>query len=532
MLKILIVDDEDLTRKGMIKIISKTGDFTVAGEAANGLEALAFIENNPVDVVITDMQMPLMDGSELVNKLEINYPFIRKVVLSGYNDFNYVRATMRSGAADYLLKPVDNQELINLLKKIETDISYENEKKQSEINIKIKLRESFPLLKDEFVYDFLSGKQFSKNEIEDKFEYFNIQILQGNYCVLIISIDNYRYIIKKSGQEEAKLHPFIIRNITEEILSGKTSFLSCVKDGDFIAAVSVPGGDLTGFYTLIDDLFSKLSQYSGCRFTISMGVLSEALKDSYLDAEAKLKYRFYSTKSACIHIKSANYSQNNINDKLESCKEKFITSLKNCIETINYSLVNQIINDYCRSLSESEVDPVAAVKFFTEACLKVHMDSHECDCALINIYGREYSFVKSLEVFDTMDMMKAYVSDVFENIIKNVEKTRGIKNKKIVEVVKAYLQKNYYEDISLNMISQITYLSPSYVCDLFKNESGESIINYLTRIRIEKAKILLKDIKVKTYEVGQQVGYEDPTYFSKVFKKAVGVSPSEYRNMI
>lgn len=536
MLKILIVDDEDLTRKGMIKIINRAQcEFEVVGEARNGLEALYFIEKNPPQVVITDIQMPLMDGRELVNKLETKYPLIRKIVLSGFNDFNYVRTTMKSGAVDYLLKPVDNEELVNLLKKIEDDIHQENERKQCERDLTIKLRESLPLLKDEFICELLTGKKLLKNEVIDRLEYFNIHF-EGMYSVLIISVDNYRFIAQNLGQDEAKLKAFIVRNIAEEIISNNTSFFSYEKDGNFIAAVSIPNNDISKLNNIVDELYNMLLRFSGFRFTISIGDTVDDvmfLKKSYCDAKNKLKYRFYDVKSSCIYQKHANeYMQYGVNDKSDSYRENFITNLKNCIEIIDLKAVSETINEYYGLLNYLKLEPGEAIKLFTEACIKVQMNTAECEKSLIDLYGHEYSFGKELGVFDTLDAMKTYTIDIFESIVKNVEKVRKTKDKKMVEVVKTYIQKHYNEDVSLNKIVEITYLSPSYVCDLFKNQTGENIINYLTKVRIEKAKILLKDIKVKTYEVGLQVGYEDPTYFSKVFKKAVGVTPSQYRNMI
>jgi two-component system response regulator YesN len=109
---------------------------------------------------------------------------------------------------------------------------------------------------------------------------------------------------------------------------------------------------------------------------------------------------------------------------------------------------------------------------------------------------------------------------------------RNRKDKRLVKIVKDYIMEHYHEPISLNMIAEVIYLSPSYLSDLFKNQTGENLTNYLSKVRIEKAKELLKDRQMKSYEVGELVGYKDPAYFSKVFKKVVGVSPNEYRNIV
>jgi two-component system response regulator YesN len=137
-----------------------------------------------------------------------------------------------------------------------------------------------------------------------------------------------------------------------------------------------------------------------------------------------------------------------------------------------------------------------------------------------------------LGLFDTLDEIKKYTIDYYDKVIRMIGEIRKRKDKKLVEVVKDYVLKHYNEDITLNRIAEIVYMNPSYICDLFKNQTGEHFVVFLTRVRIDKAKALLKNVKIKTYEVGQMVGYEDPTYFSKVFKKVVGVSPSEYRSLV
>jgi two-component system, response regulator YesN len=168
----------------------------------------------------------------------------------------------------------------------------------------------------------------------------------------------------------------------------------------------------------------------------------------------------------------------------------------------------------------------------TDTYLKLQIEYSEFKKAVTEGLGSEFSYLKHIEAYDTLDEVKKYTQELYTGIIKQIVDIRKRKDKKLVEIVKEYIIKHYNEDITLNRIAEVVYVNSSYICDLFKTQTGENFVDYLTKIRIEKAKVLLRNVKIKTYEVGQMVGYEDATYFSKVFKKVVGVSPSEYRNIV
>lgn len=538
MLRLLIVDDEKLIRKGLIKILGRYGDsFQVIGEAANGLEALELIKENCPDVIITDVKMPQMDGIELIKNMEITYPEIRKIVLSGFDEFNYVRDTMRRGAADYLLKPVDEEQLVDLLKKITSDIGKENERKAKEMNLKAKLNESLPLLKEQFVRELVSEKKYSESKIKSKLESYNITILPGIYYVVIFDIDNYAMIYERNGSEAARLETFIIKNIAEESIGNLVSFFSCSINHELVVSVSIPEGEHKKLKEVIDTTFNNLNTYSGVRFTMSLGTPVDSLgklKESYDAASDLLSHRFYNDVSSLITSETISRKKNagSGNETIANSFERLENRLKNCVELANHDQVRNTINDLCKYLTDLRYDSREAVKFLAETYMKMQMSFPEFGKAVSEMHGYEYSYAKVLELYDTLDEIKKYTIDFYAGVLKMIGELRKRKDKKLVEVVKDYIFKHYNEDITLNKIAEIVYMNPSYICDLFKNQTGEHFVVFLTRVRIDKAKTLLKDVKIKTYEVGQMVGYEDPTYFSKVFKKVVGVSPSEYKSLV
>lgn len=535
MLKILVVDDEKFIRKGVTRIVGDMGeDYQIIGEASNGVEAIEIISTEKPDIVVTDIKMPKMDGIELVKHLELKYPEIKKIMLSGFDEFNYVRESMRSGAVDYLLKPIDEAQFAVLLKKIDEDINLENERKLNSINLNIKLNESLPLLKDQFIQELVcEGRHMTEAGIEEKLKYYNIRIDKGIYYILIISIDNYRYLYQELGAEQSKINSFILRNITEESVAKHTSNFSFIDDTDLVIVCSINEESRSRINDISAEIFNNLSKFTDLRFTISIGMPVGSLarlKESYDSAHSLLRYRFYNKASSLMRFdeERAPFNMN----KIQGLVDHFEDRLKSCIEVAGINQAAEIIDEFCSKLEEIHTEQQEAVKAFVDIYFKIQLANARFKEAVDEAFVFNYSYAKVLYLFDTLDMVNSYTNKVYGEILKKLSVIVKRKDKRIIEVVKEYIKDHYSEDLTLNRLADVAYVNPNWLSEIFKSQTGESFVDYFTRVRIEKAKELLKDIRVKTYEVGELVGYGDAAYFSKVFKKVVGVSPSEYRNLI
>jgi two-component system response regulator YesN len=535
MLKILVVDDEKLIRKGLVKTIGALGEeYLVVGEAADGMEALAVIEKERPDIVITDIKMPKMDGIELITNLEKSFPAMKKVVLSGYDEFNYVRDTMKRGAADYLLKPVDLEQLGELLKKIEQEIRSEEESSIHALNLENKLNKSFPLLKEQFIHELVCEKKSEVfNKIEEKLQYFNLRLSAGAYQVMIVSIDNYRYLQKEIGSEQLKISSFIQRSISEEAVSGYTDFFSCMEDAGLVIACCIPKNTEEILRLISGEILNNLEKNTALQYTISIGKPAESLeklKESYDSALDTLGERFYRKGSKIIRFDEGRKHFNG--NQLQGLTDHYEIRFKSCVDVANEQQVTGVAEEFCAKLEERSVEPSDALKVLSDIFAKLQFENVKFKEAVVETYGFDYSYEKNLGLFDTMDEVRRYTCNVYTEVLGRLKAMYSRKDRKLIELVKEYIQKHYREDITLSRVADEVYVNPNYLSEIFKAQTGESFVDYFTRVRIEKAKELIKDIRVKTYEVGELVGYEDPAYFSKVFKKVVGVSPTEYRNLV
>lgn len=540
MLKIIVVDDEELIRKGLVKVLSNyETEFQVLGEATNGLEAMELIGREIPDVVITDVKMPHMDGVELVKELERRYPEIKKIVISGFGEFDYVRETMRYGALDYLLKPLDDEQLISLLKKITSFIESDKKQRIAESNLQEKLNAGLPFLKEQFIFELITTSKFNKDDVDQKLNLYEIKLNPGKYWVIIARLDNYRWICREAGVEATKGMLLKVKSCFDEVLGQCYEPISCSFPGGQIYLISTPAEDPKFIQDVLEGGLAWLELNAPeIRVTLSLGPPCDdllCLTKSYQQAVALLRRRFYSEKSGIISFQSITKPTINSDTKTDlfiDILNNLERSLRNCLEVGDYQQVSVIFNDFSALFKKFQFDPLEVVKLLIEVYVRLQSSYPEFSKSLIELYGLEDSYPKNLESFDTYDFLLQENIKLYTEVIKKIVEIRNRKDKRLVKIIKDYINENYHEPISLNMIAENIYLSPSYISDLFKKQTGENITDYLAKVRIEKAKILLKDLQIKSYEIGEMVGYKDPAYFSKVFKKVVGVSPNEYRSIV
>lgn len=540
MLKIIVVDDEELIRKGLVKVLSNyETEFQVLGEATNGLEAMELIGREIPDVVITDVKMPHMDGVELVKELERRYPEIKKIVISGFGEFDYVRETMRYRALDYLLKPLDDEQLISLLKKITSFIESDKKQRIAESNLQEKLNAGLPFLKEQFIFELITTSKFNKDDVDQKLNLYEIKLNPGKYWVIIARLDNYRWICRETGVEATKGMLLKVKSCFDEVLGQCYEPISCSFPGGQIYLISTPAEDPKFIQDVLEGGLAWLELNAPeIRVTLSLGPPCDdllCLTKSYQQAVALLRRRFYSEKSGIISFQSITKPTINSDTKTDlfiDILNNLERSLRNCLEVGDYQQVSVIFNDFSALFKKFQFDPLEVVKLLIEVYVRLQSSYPEFSKSLIELYGLEDSYPKNLESFDTYDFLLQENIKLYTEVIKKIVEIRNRKDKRLVKIIKDYINENYHEPISLNMIAENIYLSPSYISDLFKKQTGENITDYLAKVRIEKAKILLKDLQIKSYEIGEMVGYKDPAYFSKVFKKVVGVSPNEYRSIV
>ncbi|WHX50327.1 response regulator [Paenibacillus woosongensis] len=498
MLRLVIVDDESSIREGAAKIITKENEaFVVAGVFSNGQDALDFIETTDIDVVITDIRMPLVDGLELIKRLKSLQPEIRCIIMSGFTDFEYARQALRCSAVDYLLKPINKKQLFKLLNTL-------HEEKEASLGKEQRLRSGVLLSY------FSSPSSFCSKLPE-------LHLPQPYFVVYVL----------RSRDIEA-LHERLLSAIADADLGDAVDIVET--DDGMLALVSyyTDEPDAKVIRQLAGQLQPVLAHLGIIQAGSSRGYSQASqLSEAYRQAVRACDYGLYDYKAWCYyHHDDLPQPDPDFTDWFISIREE----LSEHMQILNIPLVQADLEKLFGQAKEAK----ASRQSILSLCRLIHntalaelpeWKSASPPAAEEQLKGRMLSCLSFAEL----------KSLFFSHFLKGLEMIRATRLQmadKSVETVKRWIQEHYDQQTELGSLASMVYLTPSYLSKLFKNETGMTITDYLIEVRIKKAKHLLKTSPdMKIHEIGCGVGYPDPAYFNKLFKRIVGVTPNEYKKI-
>lgn len=541
MYKLILVDDEEEVRKGILKKIEwENIGFEVVGEAENGIEAMEIAEKNVPDVVITDIKMPFMDGLKLAEQLSTRYPTVKIIVLTGFDEFEYAQKAIKLSIFDYVLKPVSSKELIDILIKLKHQLDKEIAEKE-DISVLIKnYNESLPIIKEKFMNSLIINND-SEDEILKKSANYNIDLKGRGYIVSVISADSKSYdssINEESGAistwEKGELLKYAILDISEEIVDKYKLGIIFFHDEKFvIISVSKEQSKdeaLEKTITILEEIKQTLEKYLKITVTIGVGTYVDNvtyIKNSYKVALSALDYRLVLGSNRIIFIEDIEPQTENKIIFDEYKERELITSIKAGTE----DEINNVLDKLFDYISSSKSSIKDSQVYLMEMLITVLKAAKESNADMENVFGGNMNLFMTLDNMKDIDEIKEWMKEICIKTMKYIIKDRQDTSKAMVRKAKDYVNNSYYEsDITINKICNYLHISPTYFSFIFKKETKTTFINYLTDIRMESAKELLRTTSMKTFEIAEKIGYSEPNYFSYCFKKKFDMSPSEYRN--
>lgn len=535
MLKILIVDDEFYFREALkISLPWKDLGFEICGEAKNGKDALDKVEILKPEILIVDINMPIMDGLEFVKNIIEADKNIKIIIISGYNEFNYAKQAIKLGVYNYILKPVNEEELKNSLLEIKKIIEKESNNKTEVDRLKQQLTESLPLLKTKFFNDLLKGNLIKKeNETLKNLEYLNVNISSHLYIVATVELD---YEEKLGWNDKSKeLWKFAVSNIINEILAKQFDFDMCCDINDRICVIIEKNAKEIphNFDVLLENSLNliRTTVFNCMDFTITIGVGSEKnelfiISESYKESIVALKNKLTLGKNKVILYSSV----------AETCSKENMFY----VENRNQLLMNMRIND------DKEVQTLIAQIFEKIRRDNIHYELLFLVCIEMISVCLEYAVEMGLSFNDilsnnksniieeiqskkSIDDMENWIAEIYQYTLDTVQRNKSSNASKLVDEVILYIEKNYQNsDLSINEIAKKLFVNYAHLCYVFKRDYGTTINEYLTEFRIKKAKQLFDGGNYLIHNVADRVGYSDANYFAKCFKKYYGLAPSKY----
>lgn len=534
MYKVLIIDDESIIRKGIKNIVNwKQLDCEVCADASDGIEGIELIKKYLPEIIITDIRMPGMDGLSMIKQVKGIVPYSKIIILTGYRDFDYVQEAIKFGAFDFLLKPSKIEELTAVLTRAVNEINDQKVRHMEIDRFKVLFEQSIPILREKLLYDIIYGLNTNENEITEKMKLFSISI--KNFVLVVMEND---YDEKSnSSQYDKHLYQFGIVNSFEEIFAEKYEVLSIMLNSSRVGFIIQKPDRIPLDIEEVSEKCSYLQEVinNGFGFTVTIAVSSGGVSAMELPEKLKeclgsLEYKSYMGTNSIIQYSDLNsffrYEDYSTLDKyqkqlLESIKSGNEGLVKVTTQNIaRYVTTNKININYMKNFYYTTLSSINNIRISVSA---VEVDKRHEE-------GRDIaSLLKLIEKSESAEELNSLLEDV---AVRIAEKVNNFNNKSIKLILRKaidYIQEHYSEQVTLNEVAENIYVSTFYISRMFKKELGKSFVDYLNDVRIEKSKELLKDIKYKTYEVAEIVGISDPHYFSKLFKKYSGMTPSEYR---
>lgn len=503
--KVLIVDDEEIVCRGLAKFVKwQDYGFSVEGIAYSVDDALALMEKTRMDVVFMDIRMPGKTGLDLLQIIQKLYPDVKSVILSGFSEFSYAREAIRYGAVDYLNKPVNLKEVEELLERLRRE--FQEEKRDQEVR---KNRIEGLLLS--------AVKGYSKLEQEK----YQLPVLEWWHGLSM------ELLCRELSEEEILEQKRILRSEITAILP-EAYILDCNVYELF--AIIPCKNELEADH--IVDILEQTCQV-GLQWACGISKFKHGiggLREAYQEAGKALRYHRASEKRGMIWYKN-----------IETLFSQDLPEIQEVIRELVGVLANPEERKSAVSLLENTLETICGqnitVMQFQTVCIRCLIELNGLLQGMkgegIDLHSQLNKMLEKILLCDndrmTIDCMVSYIDMLTEKLDASDELLLG---GGVIKEVQLFIRRHYNETITLNMLADQFYLHPNYLSRLFKEKTGKNFVEYMTEVRMEKVKEMLKDPEKKVASISTMAGYENPRYFSKVFKQFTGMTPSEYRESL
>lgn len=543
MVKVYLVEDEIIIRQSIKNSIDweKEG-YEFVGDASDGELALPVILKEKPDILITDIRMPFMDGLELSRMVKAELPDIKIVILSGYDDFEYAKQAIKIGVAEYLLKPVSSAVLLEHLSEIAEKVRNEREDLALKKVYYQEMQENEELIKMKFLGELISGK-LSLADAMEKGKRFHMNLSGPFYRIILFKFIQEDRV--KAGQSEDLARAYAAVGNYVDGLKDAFRFQRGVEGWAFLLT-SVEEDMEAQTERFIEGLKEVIAPFEA--LTWFGGIGSEAarlreLRYSFREADKAFAGRFVQEPNQIISVEQLNYEQldnefdANIFGEINQFDQiitRFLSSgsLEE-VESFVGALFTEISEDHFRSLMIRQYIIMNIYATVLTFCKKLRKDTGvdgEAAGQMESLRENEEILKRAVSTAESVDDIKAYIGTLLDHAIELRNTVSGRRYSDIIQTAKKRIEQDYMsEDISLNSVAAEVCMSPSYFSSVFSKEMGKTFIEYLTEVRMEKAKQYLACSSMKTSEISYEVGYKDPHYFSYIFKKTQGCTPKEYR---
>lgn len=528
MYSLLIVEDEGWMREVLVKAdYWKLCGITRIYEAGNGEDAFSILQSEKVDFLLCDIRMPILDGLQLLSRIQTSHPETTKVMLTGFDDFDYVRTAMRLDANDYLLKPVNDDEMLQLFLRLARQKNERQAERHRRVAEESKWNQDRHRLREQFLANWFSGRKTDEISVKQQREELGIEWKAERFVVILLEVDRLYALLERFNHRDMELLFYGIRNIVEEYFkeSGLRYYLFGIDERIAIWCEAL--ADTAEAESLLERIRESVKRF--IKVTVSVGVSGKHDSErevfhAYMEALNSLKMKMYFGND-----RATFYERLTLEDNRKLFNRELQQRLFNCVASGNEEETTSLLAGLFEEIGRNKVSAQDLDDIWQDMN-KILWETRDQAAESGSDRASEPGLGK-VNAFDTLDEIREYVMAEFKDVVSNAALSKTHRKSKLIMDVLRYLDDHFQDEVSLQKLADKFFVNASYLSRLFKEEAGEIFTKYLMQLRVARARHLLQTTHMKVYEVSEAVGYSDVKYFNKIFKDLTGITPADHRSL-
>ncbi|MBP1960955.1 response regulator transcription factor [Paenibacillus aceris] len=521
MYNVLIVDDEPEIRLGLkLKVDWERLGLTIAGEAGNGAEAMDWLTQHPVDIVITDMNMPVMNGVSLLESCYELYPTLRLIVITGYEDFHYAKAAIRNQARDYLLKPVTQDELTETLGKIVQELEDLRNERDQQAMIQWRLSQYYKEMKEHFIVHLVKEEVERESTLRERAKWFQLDSWETSKARFVTAGSMERLHAEGQGERSPDKMRLPFEMFCREAAETTNGLFHVFRDANYTGLmhfVTVAGEEELKEFA--HNLRVAVTDHLGFEPAIVMGQPVMGLrqwKDGYLSALLAWNLNGNQVPQG---IQQQSAMEADLSEEMSKVLQRYVT--RGDLASFEQAVQKELSAAFAASQARF-------VKLIFQ--LYLMLDAMAFTAGII-LESNEQLWIRPEQVwgFDTTAKAQQFLKKLADKIIRGPEKDPVHAEHSMIQAAEQFIQDNYMYDLNLTMLAERFNYNSSYFSEMFKAKAGKTFIQYITDVRMAKAVQLLDETMLSLWDIAELTGFSNASYFSSKFKRMYGISPSDYR---
>ena len=517
--RVLLVDDEENIREGISRKMDWQGlGFSLAGEASNGRDALELAEEILPDVVLTDIKMPFMDGLELCGSLTELLPVSKFVIFSGFDDFEYAKQAIRRNVSEYILKPINADELSAVLRRLKGELDRERAERRDVELLRSRYVKNLPVLRELFYTNLLDGRLEAGTE-RARAAQLDIALRGEKWAVALAYI---------GGSRDA-LSTLSVQKLLEEALTEYRCKLFLYNDWIALILSLTETFSVYDLIRALDRACALTASYLALTLTVGVGAPCRELSSlprSAAEARTALEYRSIVGRGQVIYIGDLEPDRSLLLS-FDEADERVLTA---AIKLGNEREVRSAAAALAGKLQEVKPSAGQYNLFLLELVTHLLKLTRRSGIGAEEVFGADFSLPPQMSELPSLTELEDWCAERCLRLHTLIRRRQTASAGRTVETAMEYIRQHYGEsDLSVEKLCAYLHLSSTYFSTLFKRETGTTFTAYVTAVRMEAAAEAIRTTEEKTYLIARQCGYEDPNYFSYVFKRHFGTTPTKYR---